>query len=59
LPHGRQGRRVEPVAEYRQGIVHGTIRRCELPNLRPLQFTCERLLGGGVTTTLALDAHGK
>ena len=24
-----------------------------------LQFVCERALGGGVTTSLALDAHGK
>jgi hypothetical protein len=59
LPHGRQGRHVNPVAERLQAIVHGTIRRCELPNLWALQFTCERSLGGGVTTSLALDAHGK
>jgi hypothetical protein len=35
------------------------IRRYELPQLRALQFVCEDALAGGVTTSLALDAHGK
>jgi hypothetical protein len=35
------------------------VRRYELPQLRALQFVCERALSGGVTTSLALDAHGK
>jgi len=50
---------VEAVARHLQGIVHGEIRRYELPNLKALQFVCERSLAGGVTTSLALDAHGK
>ena len=37
----------------------GDIRRYELPGLGALQFVCERSLNGGVTTSLAQDAHGK
>ena len=33
--------------------------RHEVPKLCALQFVCEGALGGGVTTSLALDAHGK
>lgn len=33
--------------------------RFELPNLCGLQFVCRRALDGGVTTSLALDTHGK
>ena len=50
---------VDAVAEHLRGIVQGEIRRYELPNLNALQFVCERSLAGGVTTSLALDAHGK
>lgn len=50
---------VAAVAQHLTGIVHGEIRRYELPQLRALQFVCERALAGGVTTSLALDAHGK
>jgi hypothetical protein len=42
-----------------QGIVQGEIRRYELPQLGALQFACTQALNGGVTTSLALDAHGK
>ena len=47
------------VARHLHGIVHGEIRRYELPQLSALQFVCEGSLAGGVTTSLALDAHGK
>jgi hypothetical protein len=47
------------VAMHLSGIVRGEIRRYELPQLGALQFVCEEALGGGVTTSLALDAHGK
>jgi len=40
-------------------IVHGPVTRHEVPNLCALQFVCEGALGGGVTTSLAMDAHGK
>jgi hypothetical protein len=50
---------VDAVRKHLQGIVLGEIRRYELPGLWALQFVCERSLNGGVTTSLALDAHGK
>jgi hypothetical protein len=50
---------VEAVRKHLRGIVRGEIKRYELPGLWALQFVCERSLGGGVTTSLGLDAHGK
>jgi hypothetical protein len=50
---------VDAVRKHLQGIVLGEIRRYELPGLWALQFVCDRSLRGGVTTSLALDAHGK
>ena len=41
------------------GVVGGEVRRYELPGLGALNFVMERALGGGVTRSLALDAHGK
>jgi hypothetical protein len=35
------------------------VRRYELPKLRALNFVIEGALGGGVTRSLAQDAHGK
>ena len=49
----------DAVARHLRGIVQGTVRRYELPQLAALQFVCEHSLNGGVTTSLALDAHGK
>ena len=49
----------EAVARHMRDIVAGEIRRYEMPNLSALQFVCEHALSGGVTTSLALDAHGK
>lgn len=40
-------------------LVAGTVTRYELPQLRALNFVMRRALGGGVTRSLALDAHGK
>jgi hypothetical protein len=50
---------VAAVKKHLQGIVLGEIKRYELPGLWALQFVCDRSLGGGVTTSLGLDAHGK
>src|SRR4051794_26704130 len=50
---------VEAVEHHLRGIVQGEIRRFELPQLGALQFVCSHALNGGVTTSLALDAHGK
>lgn len=40
-------------------IVRGSVVRHAVPNIAALQFVCEHALGGGVTTSLAMDAHGK
>jgi hypothetical protein len=40
-------------------VIKGKVTRHEVPNLGALQFVCEQALAGGVTTSLALDAHGK
>ena len=40
-------------------IIKGKVTRHEVPNVGALQFVCEQSLGGGVTTSLAMDAHGK
>jgi len=49
----------EAVKEHLAHLVRGDVRRYELPNLSALQFVCEGALDTGVTTSLALDAHGK
>ena len=41
------------------GIVVGEVVRHELPELAAFNFVLSRALGGGVTRSLALDAHGK
>ena len=40
-------------------IVHGQVLRYELPTLGALNFVLHKALGGGVTRSLSLDAHGK
>ena len=40
-------------------IVRGEVQRYELPHLGALNFVLKGALGGGVTRSLALDAHGK
>ncbi len=49
----------ERLAGHLAGIVTGTVKRFELPNVSGLQFVCTRALGGGVTSALTLDTHGK
>jgi hypothetical protein len=41
------------------GHVRGAVDRYELPHLSALNFVMTDALGGGVTRSLALDAHGK
>lgn len=41
------------------GIVAGEVTRYELPQLAAVNLVLTRALGGGVTRSLALDAHGK
>ena len=41
------------------GVVVGDVIRYELPHLQAMNFVMHQSLGGGVTRSLALDAHGK
>lgn len=50
---------VERVMNAYAHIAKGPITRYELPRLRALNFVIENALGGGVTISLAQDAHGK
>ena len=47
------------VKAHLKEIVAGEIIRYELPNISSLLFVCYNALSGGVTTSLALDTHGK
>ena len=49
----------ERVKAHYAGIVHGPVERYSLPQLGALNFVMHQALGGGVTRSLALDAHGK
>jgi hypothetical protein len=49
----------ERVRQHFAGIVTGEVLRYELPTLGALNFVLHGALGGGVTRSLALDAHGK
>ena len=49
----------EAVGEHFSGLVRGGVKRYELPNVAALNFVLEGALAGGVTRSLALDAHGK
>lgn len=49
----------ERVRAHFAGIVQGEVTRYELPQLGALNFVLKDTLGGGVTRSLALDAHGK
>ena len=49
----------ERVRAHYEGVVRGTVQRYPLPHLGALQFVMNDALGGGVTRSLALDAHGK
>jgi hypothetical protein len=40
-------------------LVHGRVVRYELPQLGAFNFVMQLALGGGVTRSLSLDAHGK
>jgi hypothetical protein len=49
----------EKVKAHLKEIVQGEIIRYQLPNISSLLFVCYNALFGGVTTSLALDTHGK
>ncbi|HWE35437.1 MAG TPA: hypothetical protein VG406_02615 [Isosphaeraceae bacterium] len=49
----------ELVRDHFAGLVVGEVIRYTLPTIGALNFVLERALGGGVTRSLRLDAHGK
>ena len=49
----------DKVKAHFKDIVEGEIIRYELPNIASLLFVCKYALLTGVTTSLALDTHGK
>lgn len=49
----------ERVAAAYASIAKGPVTRYVLPKMRALNFVIQNALGGGVTISLALDAHGK
>ncbi len=49
----------ELIKEYFCDMVHGDVVRYEIPQLGAMNFVLYNALGGGVTRSLSLDAHGK
>jgi hypothetical protein len=49
----------ERVRAHLVEFVAGDVVRYELPLLAALHFVCHQVVDGGVTTSLALDTHGK
>lgn len=47
------------VKAHLSDLVFGDVARYELPGLGAMNFVLQKALGGGVTRSLALDAHGK
>ena len=50
---------VAAVKAHYAGIVQGQVQRYLLPHLGAVHLVMDDALGGGVTRSLALDAHGK
>ena len=49
----------ERVAAHFAASISGPVRRFEMPTIAALNFVLHGALGGGVTRSLARDAHGK
>lgn len=49
----------ERVRGHLAEFVAGDVVRYQLPHLSALHFVCHQVIDGGVTTSLALDTHGK
>jgi hypothetical protein len=47
------------VKQHFAALVQGSVVRHEMPAIGALNFVMQHALGGGVTRSLALDAHGK
>jgi hypothetical protein len=50
---------VDRVKQHFAGLVQGEVQRYTLPMIGALNFVMHNALAGGVTRSLALDAHGK
>lgn len=50
---------VEKVQAFLSHQLKGSVTRHVIPGIQGLLFTCENALTSGVTTSLAMDAHGK
>ncbi|MGH8779726.1 AtuA-related protein [Paraburkholderia sp.] len=57
--HLREHVTAERVHAHLRDVVHGDVTRFEMPEICALNFVLRHALGGGVTRSLALDAHGK
>ena len=57
--HLREHVTAEAVKAHFGELVRGDVKRYELPALGAFNFVMSCTLGGGVTRSLALDAHGK
>ena len=57
--HLREHVTEERVKDLFKDIVSGSVTRYELPRIAAFNFVMQFALGGGVTRSLALDAHGK
>jgi hypothetical protein len=58
-PHLEAHVTADRVREHLRGIVRGDVVRYALPRTGALNFVLHDALAGGVTRSLALDAHGK
>jgi hypothetical protein len=59
FPAIEQAVTAERVKQHYAGIAKGDVERFALPQLGALNFVLHDALGGGVTRSLCLDAHGK
>jgi hypothetical protein len=57
--HLRENVTAERVKAWLADFVLGDVVRYDLPRLAAFNFVLGKALGGGVTRSLALDAHGK
>jgi hypothetical protein len=58
-PHLERHVTAEAVRAHFAGVAAGEVVRYALPRIGALNFVLRRALGGGVTRSLSLDAHGK
>ncbi|MDT8860824.1 hypothetical protein N0O92_11325 [Alkalihalobacillus sp. MEB130] len=49
----------EKVKEHLKDIIDGEVIRYDVSSIKAYNFVCKNSLLGGVTTSLALDTHGK